>query len=290
MTLWASLHVSEEEWNRVGWNRVWETGESVGDFESRHLDIWASREWDSDGDPVETPFDEPYMEQTLTKTSQGLQRGGMMDLTVGEIGAVECLDELRYEPVAREHPTIEPPPSMQTLSWDDVEPIPPADDVLEAVYVINKHAKRLADEAASAYERGFGAEARANSVQKKALYGVKTAVLHGITKAAPESVEAERHELSGDQFVCLYVNGWSFHQPDEDVCDELSEVVEWRDSEGEQTTVDYTRDSTVEHSEYSLKEALTVLDEQGVCANNHLDQTHVSDGWSEMYVGWKHLE
>lgn len=76
---------------------------------------------------------------------------------------------------------------------------------LEAVYNLNKHAKKYARLADENWRRRKKATARANSLKKKALYAVKS---HGINRFLLDGedtlVAVERHTINGDPFLCLY--------------------------------------------------------------------------------------
>ena len=92
-----------------------------------------------------------------------------------------------------------------------MEPLEPDDDLLESLYVVNKAAKRLADEATSAYERGDVTRSNVNSARKDALYRTKTAVLNRIVAFDPDRVVGEYHSVNGDTWLLVTVDGWAFH-------------------------------------------------------------------------------
>jgi hypothetical protein len=56
---------------------------------------------------------------------------------------------------------------------------------LEALYNINKHAKRYGRRADEDYQVGKGAGAKSNSLKKKALYGAKSVVIKKLVASGP---------------------------------------------------------------------------------------------------------
>jgi len=90
-----------------------------------------------------------------------------------------------------------------------VEPLKPTDDLLESLYVVNKAAKRLADEATAAYDRGDVAESNVCSARKDALYRTKTAVLSRVVAHDPTRVTGAYHAIDGDVWLFLTVGDWA---------------------------------------------------------------------------------
>ena len=137
-----------------------------------------------------------------------------------------------------------------------VDSLDPDDDLLESLYVVNKVAKRLADEATAAYDRGDITESNVRSARKDALYRTKTEVLNRI--------------VASDVWLLVTVNGWEFHQPPHAFGSDLTDRIAVTNSVDEPRDVPYVRDAAVERSDRSLEAALRTLAERGVDANDHL--------------------
>lgn len=157
-----------------------------------------------------------------------------------------------------------------------MDPIEPTDDVLESLYVANKVAKQLSDDATAAYERGDTTTSNRCSVRKDALYRTKTAVLSRIVAADPDAVVGEYHAIDGDAWLFLTVNGWHFHQPPRAIGTDLTDRIEITNTPASPRDAPYVRDPTIERSDRSLSEALVHLAEHGVNANDHLARPTIS--------------
>lgn len=157
-----------------------------------------------------------------------------------------------------------------------VEPLEPDDDLLESLYVVNKVAKRLADEATAAYDRGDVTDSNVSSARKDALYRTKTEVLNRIVAADPAAVTGEYHAVHGDVWLLVTVDGWEFHQPPYAFGNDLTDRIETSNSIDEPRDVSYVRDASVERSDRSLEEALLGLAAHGVDANDHLARPTIS--------------
>ena len=157
-----------------------------------------------------------------------------------------------------------------------MDPLEPTEDLLESLYVVNKVAKRLADEATAAYERGDITESNVQSARKDALYRTKTAVLSRIVANDPADVVGEYHSVHGDTWLLLTVNGWKFHQPPHAFGTDLTDRIETVNTADEPRDIPYVRDAAVERSERSLEDALVDLADRGVNANEHLARPTVS--------------
>lgn len=290
MTLMAMLHLSDREWSRLCLDKQWEADDAVTYGEQRMLDVWAARESGIvPDDRRNIPFGRATVEVSLSKTPRGLQKDGPMTVEVGEIAAVEPLDTLIEEPVRRET-ELPDPPAPPELDWEAIGEVYPTEEVLEAVYIINKHAKRFATKASEAYEQGRGAKARAYSLQKDALYTTKSVVLHGIVKAAPHAVDTEWHRIDGTPFLSLSVDGWSFHQPSDSVTADLLECLgEVPVTRATARSIEYDADEAVEQSDPSIVDALRVLNAVGVNANDYLAQTEVVHEAGYWTIEWQFL-
>ena len=161
---------------------------------------------------------------------------------------------------------------------------------LEAVYNANKHAKKYSRLADENYRAGKGATAKANSLKKKALYGLKTRAINRFLLDGKDDLEAvERHEINGQPFLCLRFvdeNGrlWSYHQPENDV--HKSRLPAITDG-GELAEFESAEEK--EHSNMPLKTALLHLESHGLNANSYLEHTHVSYGRDSHFAGWSYL-
>ncbi|MFW5974475.1 MAG: hypothetical protein ACOCPZ_03760 [Natrialbaceae archaeon] len=169
-------------------------------------------------------------------------------------------------------------------------PLEPTDDLLESLYVVNKVAKQLADEATAAYERGDVTESNVRSAQKNALYRLKTTVLSRIVAHDPASVTGEYHAINGDVWLFLTVGDWKFHQPPYAIGGELADAIETANSPSDPIDAPYVRDSTVDRSDRTLEDALSRLADAGVNANDHLARpTVTSENDRIVDVRWSYL-
>jgi hypothetical protein len=168
---------------------------------------------------------------------------------------------------------------------------------LEALYNINKHAKRYGRRADEDYRVGKGAGAKSNSLKKKALYGAKSVVIKKLVASAGETdrlLGVESHTIDGQPFLCFYFvdeNGfeWSFHQPEAEVAPgQLPEDVGIDECDPEEFD-DFASSESKDRSKLSLKASLLHLESVGVNANDHLEQTHVSYGRDSHFAGWPYL-
>lgn len=158
---------------------------------------------------------------------------------------------------------------------------------LEALYTINKKAKEYAEKGTTQYRNGKKTTAKKNSVRKNALYDVKSSVLE---QEADRATEITKHRIDGNLFYCLYFDDVdftqqiSFHVPVDEV--ELEPT-----QDDVETLEDFTSGSEQELTNMCLKQALlTLQDEYGVNANEHLSMKFLSYGRNSYFVGWKYLD
>jgi hypothetical protein len=171
-----------------------------------------------------------------------------------------------------------------------VDPLEPTDDLLESLYVVNKVAKRFADEATAAYDRGDVTESNVRSARKDALYRTKTAVLSRIVAHEGSDVTGEYHAINGDVWLFLAVGDWRFHQPPRAIGSDLADEVDVANDPAEPIDAPYERDASVERSDRSLEDALTRLADAGVNANDHLARPTVTTGDDRIVdVRWSYL-
>lgn len=308
-TLWTKFHLPKSEWRRLRLHKHWEQENAEDWRHERILDSWASRfanqidstdddggytspapddsptvtvyeDHDFDIDDPPAPFDRPSLEmEAATADSVRDYGNAWTTIDVGTIRAVVQRTELSEQPVKRdvEPPELPEPPSPHpAVDFDGLSSLPHSEDVLEAVYTINRHAKDLDEKAEQAYRTGQGAEARAHSVRKKALYSVKTIALHRLVKDMSEQVSISRHEIHGVEMYCLRLSeDYSFHQPLDAVADELLDAVGCDDSDVHE--INFTRSTDVSSLDQSLQEALSILADDGIDVNEHLETTTVED-------------
>ena len=159
-----------------------------------------------------------------------------------------------------------------------MDPLEPTDDLLESLYVVNKVAKRFADEATAAYDRGDVTESNVRSARKDALYRTKTAVLSRIVAHEESDVTGEYHAINGDVWLFLAVGDWRFHQPPRAIGSDLADEVDVANDPAEPIDAPYERDASVDRSDRSLEDALSRLADAGVNANDHLARPTVTTG------------
>jgi hypothetical protein len=314
------LHLPESEWSRTGFDRHWRHPdadlESPFFPPLRKLEIWASREdalynaeepYDyshldglPDDSPIFTewtanapdeypdrppvPFDRPTLSVRAVRAEGVTDVQGFDRVEVGQIARVDLLDQISEQPSA---PEIEPhdvgfsPPSRHPeIDYDDIEPLPHSDELLEAVFTINRHAKRLDEKANAAYQRGDGGEARVHSFRKRALYRVKTVALHRFSTFDPDAIRVVRHELNGEhEVLCFYVGGYSYHQPTTAVAPGvLSDTAGTDDlSELPLEAIDFETSAETGDLDMSLSQALGVLRDHGIEPNEYLDATKIKE-------------
>ncbi|MUW14434.1 hypothetical protein GJ633_06960 [Halorubrum sp. CBA1125] len=171
-----------------------------------------------------------------------------------------------------------------------MDSLEPTDDLLESLYVVNKVAKQLADEATAAYERGDVTESNVRSARKDALYRTKTAVLSRVVAHDPSLVTGEYHAIDGDVWLFLAVGEWRFHQPPHAFGTALTDAIETTNSRDDPIDAPYVRDPSVERSDRSLETALAHLADAGVNANDHLASPTVTTEHDRLVdVRWSHL-
>jgi len=318
LSISGRLHLPESEWERLGLGKHWEAEDAQTAGHQRHLELWASREKSmessgykedlyrvppsvGDDAPILEPYreyednervpDSPISPLEPTKLTlwvahaQGSSDGRGLDrLDVGRIARVEPLPELDEEPEQREETrdSGESPPSSQsrypTIDYDDMEPLPATDEVLDALYTINRVAKRHGEQGDEAYRRNDGALAKVHSVKKHALYDAKTIALHRLAAPHPDSLTLTRHKLNDDHDHWLFDFGTrSFHQPARAVANELLEDYGFDTEDEDATSIEYDSNPGSRDLPLSVEEALGHLLEYGIDANEYLSQTSVAE-------------
>lgn len=155
-------------------------------------------------------------------------------------------------------------------------------ETVESLYVINKHAGQYARRAHRHYQEERHAAATRNSARKEALYDLKGRVLSEISE---EAHRVERHEIDGEEYLCLYIGGFSFHARPDEVAVEAEEI----DGETEALT-DFEK-TTEKEIDRTLKASLLHLqDEFGISANDLLPKREASYAHRRSFNGWDYLE
>lgn len=155
---------------------------------------------------------------------------------------------------------------------------------LEALYQLNIEAKRYAESAEAAYTAGFKADARLSSLRKKALYGLKRAILQKLVEAG--CVDAVQcHTIDRKSYYCIYVGEFSFHTP----------ISEWDEppldaSQSPSKSLDSFDTDPDSRPDHLVKEvALKRLSEQFESPNYHLPVPFVDSGYRSAFAGWSQL-
>ncbi|WP_138007571.1 hypothetical protein [Halalkalirubrum salinum] len=314
------LHLPASEWVRTGLDRHWHADDADlrSPFfpPRRMLEVWASREdslhasdapyifshldeipsdspviteWASNApdrypDRPPVPFDRPTLSVRAIRAEGVTDVRGFDRIEVGQISRVEPLESIAEQPTA---PDIElrevdlsPPARHPEITYKDLDPLPHSDELLGAVFTINRHAKRLGAEADTAYRRGDGAHARAHAVRKRALYRTKTVAVHRFGRFDPDSIRVARHTLGdGHELLCFYIENYSYHQPPAAVEPDFLEAIAGVDDRSELPAKEINLESSTETAtlDRSLSAAISILRDHGIEPNEYLDQRSVED-------------
>jgi hypothetical protein len=315
------LHLPKSEWRRTGLRQHWRDDdadlESPFFHPQRKVEVWASREdaLTKADEPYDfshleaLPRDSPVLtEWTVTETDEypdrppvpfarpklsvrAVRAEGVTDtqgfdrVVVGHISRVEVLNEISEQPtepdITHRNVAISPPSRHPEIDYAGLEHAPQSDELLEAVFTINRHAKRFGEQADEAYNRGDGVQARAHALRKRALYRTKTVALHRLSKADPDAIHLVRHELNGDhELFCLSVGDqYSFHQPLDAIEPDLLAAVAGTTDRTvlPLESIAFESSSTTAALDQSLSHAIDVLRDHDIEPNDYLDTTHVTD-------------
>ncbi len=152
---------------------------------------------------------------------------------------------------------------------------------LEAIYNINKHARKYAERGTEYYNKNKGATAKKNSYRKKAFYKLKSLALR---KLVDDADFIEKHRIDDRDYYCLFFDEWSFHTPVNQLNISNDEVKK------KKTLLDFEKDKKKEKSDMTLKDALIHLkNELSLNANDYLPEKKIQYGNSRYFVGWKYL-
>lgn len=164
---------------------------------------------------------------------------------------------------------------VETVNWVA------RDEALECLYNINKHAKKYAKLGTENYRKGKKTTAKANSLKKEALYAIKERVLDQIYDCA-DTIEI--HRIDGDDFYLVDFGQYSFHSPVEKLAIPDTAV------EGRKSLEEFESGPEKEHSDKSLKASLLFFEREfELNANDFLQRTHLSYGYSSYFIGWDYL-
>ncbi|WP_336328498.1 hypothetical protein [Halovenus sp. HT40] len=228
--------------------------------------------------------------QTVDSESQVHDTNGQMELGCPATGCqfshierVEYSDAFR---VLQRHYWAEHDGGAATWKSETVGTV--SKEVLEHLYVINKHARKFARLGTENYRADKKAAAKRNSVKKNALYVVKGKALFRIYEQADD---CHLHTIDGSDFWLLDFGSVSFHSPLDCLSLRFEDVTET------DTLEDF--DAGEEKIKYSheLKESLLFLKKRlGICANYCVDQKydHMHDEYVQrpgdrdrIFAGWK---
>lgn len=172
-------------------------------------------------------------------------------------------------------------------TWDDLDRSHCgrcSTEQLAALYQLNVTAKRYADAASEAYERGYKAEARRRSLRKKALYGLKRWILGTYVDAGCADA-VRRHEIDGREYYCVYVGEFSYHSP----VDEWDELPLDAPQSATKTLESFDADPDARDDTLSESAALERLTDQFESPNHFLETPFVEYEYSCEFAGWSGL-
>lgn len=152
---------------------------------------------------------------------------------------------------------------------------------LEYLYNINKHAKKYKELGTENYNKGKKTTAKANSLKKDALYKIKEKILQHIH---PYANTIKKHRINNSDFYFIKFGEYSFHTPIETLDIPSSNIEEFEE------LPNFSSGSEKEKSDSTLKESLLFFSEEyNYNANNYLNQTYLSYGYNEYFIGWDYL-
>lgn len=163
----------------------------------------------------------------------------------------------------------------------------PGKSGLQALYTLNKIAKRLAQKAEShthnlqSYLKTTDCE-RSIRLRKEALYAAKKQILENIHTNANR---IEIHTIRGEKYYCFYFGSWSFHSP----VDEFEANVT---VDGHIQLPDFDSSSAATRSQMTESEAVAIIYEEfGINLNELLPKRHIvtPDG-TFRDIGWNSIE
>lgn len=157
------------------------------------------------------------------------------------------------------------------------------EDIVEALYTVNKIAKNYSQESQESYQSGFKRQAKILSTKKSALYNYKSHILRELHDQNNVE-EIRRHTINGDSFYCFHIGDYSFHSPVKDF-----ENITVRQ---EENITDSFESQTVNKDELptSEREALKTLQSKFGSANQFVHPKLLSSGYSYTPTGWSYLE
>jgi len=152
---------------------------------------------------------------------------------------------------------------------------------LPSLHVINKHAKKYAEQGTENYRKSKKTTAKANSNKKKALYRLKEKLLSEIKEGA-EKIEV--HEIDDTEYYCLFFEDFSFHTPIDSLEIDKDRI------EDKDVLEDFEKTSEKEAVSKSLKASLKQIEsDYGFNANEFLPEKKLSYGYQRYFIGWDYL-
>lgn len=152
------------------------------------------------------------------------------------------------------------------------------DELLQSLYVINKHAKQYAEQGTENYRKGKKASAKRNSVRKDALYTLKSLILDDIKDDAKEITI---HRIESNIFYCFTFKEYSFHSPYNQHEIQVETDIESLDDFDSSSEKEITR---------SLKESLQYITEHTEYnPNEYLTQQYIDYPSGSYFTGWSYI-
>jgi len=158
------------------------------------------------------------------------------------------------------------------------------EDILEALFAMNKYAKDYATQSQKAYQSGWKEQARIYSLRKSALYDYKSHILTRLYERGWVD-NVEYHQIDDRMYYCFYINNYSFHVPE----DEITDLTLSFDSEASDISSEYNATSNVESLDISERKCLVRLDQHFESANDFLYPKFVSSTYKARPIGWEYL-
>ncbi|MFP8891699.1 hypothetical protein ACLI4U_18300 [Natrialbaceae archaeon A-CW2] len=155
---------------------------------------------------------------------------------------------------------------------------------LESLYQLNVEAKRYAAAAEDAYTAGLKSNARLYSLRKKALYGLKRAILGELIQEGCVNT-VRTHEIHGKAYYCLYVGEFSFHTPTE----EWDEPPLCAPTSPTKSLDSFDANPENRPDRLTEREALELLTERFETPNNYLEAPFVERSYNATFAGWSYL-
>jgi hypothetical protein len=152
-----------------------------------------------------------------------------------------------------------------------------SNNLLENLYVINKHAKDYNNRTHVNDNFGYSNN-EIDKLRKEALYRMKSDVLNEIKEEA-DSIEL--HIINSEEYYCFYFGEWSFHLPEDEF--------EVNDVDCKDVLYNFESDEVKSRSNIPLRKALNYFRNKGINANEYLENKYISSGNQTYFSGWPYL-